>query len=117
MGDWDDQDRRKFTRLAIEELVSFSPFGRSSGLGQGGDVSQGGIRFTVVGCEFQCDELVRVSFNVGSQTVDAVGRVVWIHENDDITVEIGLEFVRIDPGAARLLEDEERKRAERSSDG
>ena len=117
MGDWDGRDRRKFTRLANEELLSFSPFGRSSGLGQGGDVSQGGIRFTAVGCEFQCDELVCVSFNVGSQTVDAVGRVVWIDEHDDITVEIGLEFVRIYPWAARLLEDEERKRGEQSSDG
>ena len=117
MGDGDDRDRRRFTRLANEQLVSFSTFGRGSGLAQGGDVSQGGIRFTAVGCEFQRDELVRVSFNVGSRTVDAVGRVVWIHEHDDITVEVGLEFVRIGPWAARLLEDEERKRAERESDG
>ena len=102
MGDWDDQDRRKFTRLAIKELVSFSPFGRSSGLGQGGDVSQGGIRFTAVGCEFQCDELVRVSFNVGSQTVDAVGRVDARHPDCDrrtvMAVKVHINETEARPG-------------------
>ncbi len=110
MGDWDGPDRRRYRRLASDELVSFSLFGRSSGLGQGGNVSKGGIRFTAVGCSFECQELVRVSFNVGQQTVDAVGRVVWVRQHDEITVEVGLEFVRIDPWAARLLEEEERKR-------
>ncbi|MDJ0848795.1 MAG: PilZ domain-containing protein [Myxococcota bacterium] len=113
MGDWDGQDRRKSRRLANDELVSFTLFGRSSGLGQGSNISKGGMRFTAVGCSFQCNELVRVSFNVGQQTVEAVGRVVWIDQRDDITAEVGLEFVRIDPWAARLLEDEERKRSER----
>jgi hypothetical protein len=48
--------------------------------------------------------MLQVSFNVGDQTIEAVGRVVWTKSLDDITTEVGLEFVRIDPWAVRLLE-------------
>ncbi len=112
MGDWDGEDRRRFKRLASEELVSFSLFGGSSGLGQGGNISRAGMRFTAVGCAFRTGELVRVSFNISQQTVDAVGRVIWVRQHDEITAEVGLEFVRIDPWAARLLDEEERRRTD-----
>ena len=97
-------ERRKYRRIAVDQLISFSPFAGSTALGQSGDVSLGGIRFTAVGCNFRGNELCQVSFNLGEETVEAVGRVVWTKALDDITHEVGLEFVRIDPWAARLLE-------------
>ncbi len=60
----------------------------------------------VVGCELRKGDLMLVNFNVGEQTIEAVGRVVRLKKMDDITAEVGLEFVRIDPWAAGLLEEE-----------
>jgi hypothetical protein len=104
MGSAKSRERRKYPRIPTDELVSFAPFAGSPSLGQGGDVSLGGIRFTAVGCELRYDDMLQVSFNVGDQTIEAVGRVVWTKSLDDITTEVGLEFVRIDPWAVRLLE-------------
>jgi hypothetical protein len=108
-----ESDRRKYPRLPSDQLVSFTPFAGAPALADGGDVSLGGIRLRVVGCKIRKGDLLRVNFNVGEQTIEGVGRVVWIREMDDITAEIGLEFVRIDPWAARLLDEElERQQAE-----
>jgi hypothetical protein len=42
---------------------------------------------------------------VGESTVEAVGKVVWSTEMDPITMDVGLEFISIDPEAVRLLDD------------
>ena len=102
----DPRDRRKTARIPMEELVSCTPFVGSSSLGQGMDVSLGGIRFRVVGSQLAHDDLLQVSFNVANQTIEAVGRVVRLEPLDDITTEVSLDFVRIDPWAARMLERE-----------
>ncbi len=107
-----DSDRRKYPRIPSDQLVSFTPFAGSPSLGDAGDVSMGGIRLTIVGCELRKGDLLLVNFNVGEQTIESVGRVVWLKQMDDITVEIGLEFVRIDPWAARLLEEEMNRASE-----
>jgi hypothetical protein len=103
----DEWDRRRYARIPAGELVSFSPFAGASGLGEARNISLGGICFTVVGCKVEPGDLLQVSFNVGEETVNAVGRIVRATALDDITLEIGLEFVRIDPWAVRLLEERE----------
>ncbi len=102
----DPRERRKHARIPMDELVSFTPFVGSSSLGQGKDVSLGGMRLRVVGCQLAHDELLQVSFNLANQTIEAVGRVVRLQQLDDITTEVSLEFVRIDPWAACMLERE-----------
>ncbi len=102
----DPRERRKTARIPIDELVSFTPFVGSSSLAQGVDVSLGGIRFRVVGCQLAHDEMLQVSFNVANQTIEAVGRVVRLQQLDDITIEVSLDFVQINPWAARMLERE-----------
>ncbi len=99
------KSQRKYPRLPLDDLVSFTTLTGTSALAEGKDVSLGGIRFIAAGCTLLLDELLRVSFNVKGQTVEAVGRVVRAAKLDDITTEVALEFVRIDPWAARLLED------------
>ncbi len=106
MDSEDPRERRKTARIPIDELVSCTPFVGSSSLGQGVDVSLSGICFRMVGCQLAYDEMLQVSFNVANQTIEAVGRVVRLQQLDDITSEVSLDFVRIDPWAARMLERE-----------
>jgi len=68
------------------------------------DVSAGGMRFGVVGCTLRAGDLLRVTFNIGGETVEAIGSVLRIQELDPITTEVSLEFVRLDPWAAQLFE-------------
>jgi hypothetical protein len=57
-----------------------------------------------VGCTLRVGDLVRVTFNIGDETVAAIGSVLRVRELDPITSEVSLEFVRVDPWAAQLLE-------------
>jgi hypothetical protein len=99
-------DRRKFPRLATDQVISFAPVDYSGErLAVGKDVSAGGIRFEAVGCEMELGETIRVTFNVGGHTVVAVAEVCWVTEIDPISADIGLAFLDIDPSALRLLEE------------
>ena len=105
--------RRRLLRGALGEEPQERPLqlpARTCGwardlLGVSRNLSLGGIRFEAVGCEIDLDETLRVTFNVGDETVVAVGKVVWSTEVDPITTDVGLEFIEIDPEAARMIED------------
>lgn len=98
-------ERRKYARIATDQVISFSPCDSREQLGVGRNVSAGGIRFEAVGCELDLGDVMRVTFNLDEQTLVAVGRVVWATELDPLTLEVGLEFLEIDSDALRLLED------------
>jgi len=99
------QERRKYARIATEQMISFAPLDQRFGLGVSRDFSLGGIRFECVGCEIGLGEVLRVAFNVGDHTVNAVGRVAWVTDLDPLTADIGIEFLEIDPLAIRLIEE------------
>jgi hypothetical protein len=86
-------------------VVSFAPVDTRDLLGVSRDMSTGGIRFEAVGCEIELGEVLRVTFSVGDQTVVAIGRVVWSTEIDPMTLDVGLEFVEIDPLAVAMLDE------------
>ncbi len=86
-------------------MVSFAPVDARDLLGVSRDVSIGGIRFEAVGCEIELGEVLRMTFSVGDQTVVAIGRVAWSTEIDPLTLDVGLEFVEIDPEAVDMLDD------------
>jgi hypothetical protein len=98
-------DRRKYSRIATDQVISFAPVDDRDLLGVSRDVSPGGIRFEAVGCEIDLGDVLRVTFNVGDHTVVAVGTVVWSTEVDPITIDVGIEFLEIDPEVLRMLED------------
>lgn len=101
-----ESDRRKYLRVETGHVISVAPVDRRDRLAVGTDLSPGGIRFQVVGCEVDLDDVIRVTFNVEDHTIVAVGRVVWATDVDPITIDVGLEFIEIDPLALRLLEEE-----------
>lgn len=105
MGSQKDSDRRKYQRIATDQVISFAPVDTRDLLGVSRNVSPGGIRFEAVGCEINLGDVLRVTFNIGEYTAIAVGTVVWATEMDPITMDVGLEFLEIDPSVLRLIEE------------
>lgn len=104
MGD-EGSDRRKYRRIATDQVISFAPVDTRDLLGVSRNLSTGGIRFEAVGCEIDLGDVLRVTFNVADHTVVAVGRVVWATEMDPITTDVGLEFVEVDASVQEMLEE------------
>ena len=100
-----DADRRKYHRIGTDQVISFAEIDNAERLAVSKNVSTGGIRFEAVGCEIALGDTLRVTFNVMKQTVVAIGTVVWATETDPISMEVGIEFMDIDPAALRLLEE------------
>ena len=98
-------DRRKYRRIATDQVISFAPVDTRDLLGVSRNVSPGGIRFEAVGCEINLGDDLRITFNIGEHTVVVVGRVVWATEMDPITTDVGIEFLEIDPAVLELIED------------
>jgi hypothetical protein len=98
------RERRKYPRIETEQMIAVSPVDDRGQLAVGRDLSVGGIRFQVVGVEIQLGDVLKIYFNVEDQTLSAVGRVVWATDVDAFTVDVGLEFLEIDPVTAELLE-------------
>jgi len=105
MGNSSGVDRRKYRRIETDQVISFAPVDARDLLGVSRDVSSGGIRFEAVGCEIEMNEILRVTFSIGQQTVVAIGRVAWATELDPLTLDVGIEFVEIDPAAVELLDE------------
>jgi hypothetical protein len=99
------KDRRKYQRIATDQVISFAPVDARDLLGVSRNISRGGVRFEAVGCELNLGEVIRVTFNVADQTVIAVGTVVWATEMDPITMDVGIEFLEIDPAVLALLDE------------
>lgn len=100
-----ETDRRKYSRLGTDQVISFAVLDTTDQLAVSKDMSAGGIRFECVGCELDLGDTIRVTFNVGEHSIVAVGQVVWATETDPITTDIGLEFIEIDAEALRLIEE------------
>ena len=98
-------DRRKYRRIATDQVISFAPVDARDLLGVSRNVSPGGIRFEAVGCEINLGDDLRITFNIGEHTVVVVGRVLWATEMDPITTDVGIEFLEIDPTVLELIED------------
>ena len=99
------KERRKYRRIATDQVISFAQVAERDLLGVGRDVSSGGIRFEAIGCEIDLGDVLRVTFNIGHKTVVATGRVVWSTDMDGLSTDVGIEFIEIDPAAQRMLED------------
>jgi len=86
-------------------VISFAEIDHGDRLAVSRNLSSGGISFEAVGVEIDLGDVLRVTFNIGDQTVVATGRVVWATDTDPISTEVGIEFFEIDPVALDLLEE------------
>lgn len=100
-----NQERRKYKRIGTDHVISFAHVDSRDRLAVGKNLSTGGIRFEVVGCEIAQGDHIQVTFNVGDHTVVATGQVRWATEVDPFTIDVGLEFSEVDPVALSLLEE------------
>jgi hypothetical protein len=98
-------DRRKYHRIATDQVISFAEIDSADKLGVGRNLSRGGIQFNAIGCEINYGDVLRITFNVGEKTIVAIGRVVWATDMDPISMEVGIEFMEIDPLALTLLDE------------
>jgi hypothetical protein len=98
------RERRKYSRIGTDQVISFAEVDHLDRLAVGKNLSSGGIRFEAVGCEINLGDTLRVTFNVGVETVVATGLVVWATETDAFSMDVGLEFLEIDPRAIELLD-------------
>ena len=98
-----DSERRKYTRIATDQVVSFAAFAGDCRLATGQDVSKGGIRFEAVGCEINFGDVLNITFNLAERTIAAVGRVSWATEIDAIRTDVGVRFLKVDASASRAL--------------
>jgi hypothetical protein len=99
------KERRKYPRIATDQVISFALLENGHQLAVGKDISVGGIRFHAIGCELEVGDRIRVTFNVGERTLEAIGVVTWATELDAVTLDIGLAFESLDAEAARILEE------------
>lgn len=105
MGEGDGAERRKYHRIGTDQVISFAEINHPDQLAVSKNLSTGGISFEAVGIEINLGDVLRITFNIGDQTVVATGQVVWATDTDPITQEVGIEFYEIDPEAVRLLEE------------
>ena len=105
MGESGGREKRKFHRLATDQVISFAEIDSPEHLGVSKNLSTGGISFEAVGIEINLGDVLRITFNVGDRTIVAKGTVMWATDTDSITQEIGIEFHEIDPEAVRWLEE------------
>jgi c-di-GMP-binding flagellar brake protein YcgR len=98
-------ERRKYHRIAMDQVISFSELDRPARQAVTKNVSSGGISFEAVGLEINLGDRLRVTFNVEDQALVAIGRVVWATDTDLLTQEVGIAFDEIDPEDARRLEE------------
>ncbi len=101
----DRPDKRKYSRIDTDQVISFSHVDERELLGVSRDLSKGGIRFEAVGCEIALGDTLRVTFNVGDHTAVATGRVAWCTEMDPITMDVGIEFLDVDEDTIRLIDE------------
>ncbi len=100
------RERREYPRIDTGHVISVAPIDARDHLAVSKNLSVGGVRFEAVGCDLSLGDILRVTFNIGEHTIIAVGKVVWATDVDPITLDVGLEFIEIDPLALRLLREE-----------
>ncbi len=99
------RERRKYARIDSEQVISYSLEDDAGKLAVSSNLSVGGLQFQVIGCEINYGEVLRVTFSLEDQAVQAVGKVAWATEVDAFTTEVGLEFIHVEPDVQRALED------------
>lgn len=96
-------DRRKYLRIPMRQVLSISRCDAKPQPALGTDLSIAGIRFEVIGCEIELDDVLTVRFQHQDQELRALGRVVWCTELDPVVHDVGMEFLEVPPDTEKWL--------------
>lgn len=89
-------ERRAFSRLRLESVVSVSRANLMDMVAQAQDVSIGGLRFLSEGLEMELGDVIRVAIQVDGEPLEAIGQVVRLTELGDFQTEVAMAFLEVE---------------------
>jgi len=91
-----EDDRRAYSRVRLESIVSVGRANLIDVVAQARDLSMGGVRFVVEGLDLALGDMLRVTIGLDNRTVIAIGQVVRLTELDETRQEIAMAFLEVD---------------------
>ncbi len=99
---WRDE-RRTYSRVRLESVVSVARANLIDVVAQARDLSLGGIRFLIEGMELGLGDVLRVTLELGGSTMDVIGQLVRITDIDDYRQEVALSFFDVDAASLEVM--------------
>jgi hypothetical protein len=99
---WRDE-RRTYTRVRLESVVSVARANLIDVVAQARDLSLGGIRFGIEGMELELGDVLRVTIELGGATMNVIGQLVRLTDIDDFRQEAALAFLDVAPETLELM--------------
>ena len=96
-------DKRGSARVRMDGMLSVEQLDGHDRVGHMEDVSLGGLRFQSVGSRLVREEVVRVAFNVGTDTFTFFGRINRVRQMDAFSQVVTLAFTGMDPERREAL--------------
>ena len=101
-------DRRKTPRITLRQLAHAAGHDPESGqhgevIGATADVSEGGLRFQAQR-GFKEGAEVSISFAVGDEIVEAIGRIAHFSPQKGGDVSVGIQFLHLSESDRRFIE-------------
>jgi len=88
-------DRRRFTRVNTDSLVSLARLDTETALAHAIDLSMVGVRFRCVGLSLRERDVVKVTFTFEERSVTVIGQIVRETELDQIAQEVAIQFLKM----------------------
>ncbi len=88
-------DRRRFTRIHTDSLVSLARLDTETALAHALDLSIAGVRFRCVGLSLRERDVVKVTFTFAERSVTVIGQIVRASPLDDIAQEVAIQFLKM----------------------
>ncbi len=99
---WRDE-RRTYTRVRLESVVSVARANLIDVVAQARDLSLGGIRFGIEGMELELGDVLRVTIELGGATMNVIGQLVRLTDIDDFRQEAALAFLDVAPETLEVM--------------
>jgi hypothetical protein len=96
-------DKRGSARVRVDSMLSVERLEGDDRVGHIEDLSLGGVRFQSVGPRLVREEVVRVAFNMGTDTFTLFGRISRLKQLDPFSQEVALVFTGMDPERREAL--------------
>ena len=99
---WRDE-RRIYTRVRLESVVSVARANLIDVVAQARDLSLGGIRFVVEGMELDLGDMLCVTLELSGSNMNVIGQLVRLTDIDDFRQEVALAFFDVDAASLEVM--------------